>query len=110
MKKIFNVILLCFLITFIDAIALYYLKISKYGLYIAAIMYSFLVLPLLSYAFTLEGIGIVNFFWNVTNIIVMFCIGIYIFKEKINYFHYIGLAVIFAGICLMQMADSQVSK
>jgi len=110
MKKIFNVILLCFLITFIDAIALYYLKISKYGLYIAAIMYSFLVLPLLSYAFTLERIGIVNFFWNVTNIIVMFCIGIYIFKEKFQYLHCIGLAVIFVGIFLMQMADSQVSK
>jgi multidrug transporter EmrE-like cation transporter len=110
MKSIVIVILLCSTLTLLDAVALYYLKISKYGWYIAATIYSFLILPLLSYIFTLEGFGLVNFFWNTMNVVVMFYIGIYIFKEKIHYIHYIALTVIFVGICLMQMADFQVSK
>ena len=73
----------------------------------ASAIYGFAVVPLLIKNLEYEGIGLVNFIWNVFSTIIMFLIGIYVFGEKIAGVQLIGIVVSLAGLGLILMADTK---
>jgi multidrug transporter EmrE-like cation transporter len=91
--------------TIVEAIGLTALRAKQtYSIPIASLFYALGVVPLLSIALKYEGIGIVNFFWNVLSTITMFLVGIYFFKEKLHSLQVIGVVLSLFGIFLILMA------
>lgn len=95
----------------IEAVALTLLRIEEkrtqiYRIIGAASIYALAVVPLLVKTLEYEGIGMVNFLWNVFSTIIMFVIGTYIFSEKIVGLQLIGVILSLAGLGLILMADS----
>jgi hypothetical protein len=106
---ILKVVASTFLITFIEAIALFYLKHNKkWGMPIAMALFGFCVVPLLGYALKYEGVGLVNFMWTISSIVVMFAVGVYVFDEKVHYLHMIGVSLCLAGIFLILMSHDEI--
>lgn len=73
----------------------------------ASLLFAFGVVPLLTKALEYEGIGIVNFMWNVMTTIAMFAVGIYIFKEKVQNIQLVGAAVSLVGLALILLAPEE---
>ena len=89
----------------IEAVGLTVLRMKQsFSIPVAAAIYAVAVVPLLSIALKYEGIGLVNFFWNIFSTLVMFIIGIYYFKEKINNLQLIGVAISLLGVFLILVA------
>jgi multidrug transporter EmrE-like cation transporter len=82
---------------------------GPYALPIASAIYAVAVVPLLSYSLRYEGIGMSNFLWNIFSTLIMFGIGIYIFREKIQYLQLIGVCIAFLGIGLVLLAPEKSS-
>jgi multidrug transporter EmrE-like cation transporter len=100
------------LLSGIEAIGLTLLRMegSRTLLYRAAAasaIYALAVVPLLIKALEYDGIGMVNFLWNVFSTIVMFIIGIYVFDEKVANLQLIGVILSLGGLALILMADKQ---
>ena len=64
-------------------------------------MYGILVIPVLNEALQFEGIGMVNFIWNIFSTLIMFMVGIYMFDEKIENKQLIGVCLSLAGLFLI---------
>ena len=89
----------------VEAVGLTALRSSHpYGLVIAMLTYGLGVTPLLKFGLRYEGIGMVNFLWNVFSTITMFVIGIYIFGESVHYLQVIGVTLSLLGIGLILIA------
>jgi len=96
------------LLSSVEAIALTLLRMGGIQkVIIAALIYGLGVVPLLVKTLEYEGIGMVNFLWNIFSTILMFIIGIYIFKEKINYLQIIGILVSFLGIGIVLLSPEE---
>jgi multidrug transporter EmrE-like cation transporter len=94
------------LLTSIEAVALTLLRIGGlYNLIISSAIFAFAVVPLLSKALEYEGIGMVNFIWNIFSTLIMFALGVYMFSEKITAVKTIGILVAFLGIGIIVFAD-----
>jgi multidrug transporter EmrE-like cation transporter len=90
------------LVSIVEAPALTLLRMGgNKNLVLASLIYAVGVVPLLSAALQYEGIGIVNFFWNILSTISMFTIGIFIFKEKISHLQCIGVILCLLGLGLV---------
>ena len=74
----------------------------KYACLIYGLIIPFILLKLLKY----EGIGLVNFFWNILSTISGILIGIYLFNEKINNKQIIGIIISLTGLYLI-LLDSE---
>ena len=99
-----------FLITFVEAIALFYMKHDKkWGMYIAMPIFGLCVVPLLAYSLEHEGVGIVNFLWTISSVVVMFALGVYVFNERVHYLHLIGISMCLAGIALILLSHDDVN-
>jgi multidrug transporter EmrE-like cation transporter len=61
--------------------------------------------PLLSKALEYEGIGMVNFIWNIFSTLIMFGLGVYMFSEEITAVKTIGILIAFLGIGIILFAD-----
>ena len=106
MKEIYELSLWMVLLTSIEAVALTLLRIGgTWNLATASAIFAFAVVPLLSKALQYEGIGMVNFIWNVFSTLVMFFIGLYIFAEKITALKTIGICIALLGIGIIILAD-----
>lgn len=70
----------------------------------ASLIFAFGVVPLLSITLQYEGIGIVNFLWNILSTILMFCIGIFFFKEKIASLQVVGIILAMLGLGLVVLS------
>ena len=70
----------------------------------ASLIFALGVVPLLTQALKYEGIGIVNFIWNILSTLAGFGIGVFFFGEKIHGMQQIGIALSFIGLALIQMA------
>ena len=70
----------------------------------ASLLFSFGVVPLLLKALEYEGIGLINFMWNVFTTVAMFVIGIHFFKEKVNNLQIMGVLVSVVGLSLILVA------
>ena len=96
------------LLSSVEAVALTLLRMGgTQKVIIAALIYGLGVVPLLVKTLEYEGIGMVNFLWNIFSTILMFIIGIYIFKEKINYLQIIGILVSFLGIGIVLLSPEE---
>ena len=71
----------------------------------ASLIFAVGVVPLLSMAVKYEGIGMVNFFWNILSTIIMFAIGAIFFKEKIAHLQLIGIILSLLGLGLVISAE-----
>ena len=107
MNYLYVVGVIIILIAF-ESIALYGIKRSKSDkkwIYIAMAIYGLTVPLLLLKATTYEGIGIVNFFWNVFSTIMGFIIGMYLFGEKVNNIQWLGVIVSIVGMALILLSE-----
>lgn len=105
MGPIFIGALLTFFISIVEAVGLTILRTGwKWSIPIASLIYGLFVIPLLHYGLKFEGIGMINFLWNIFSTITMFVIGIYVFREKVHYQQRIGVLVSLLGIGLILMA------
>ena len=94
------------LVSLVEAPALTLLRMGgMQRIAIASIVYALGVVPLLSVALQYEGIGIVNFFWNILSTILMFAIGIVVFKEKISALKMIGVVLSLLGLGLVLLSN-----
>ena len=97
-----HAIIIVFCLSIIEAAGLTILKSHmKYSIIIASIIYGAVVIPVLNEALEFEGIGMVNFIWNIFSTLIMFMIGIYMFDEKIENKQLIGVCLSLAGLFLI---------
>jgi multidrug transporter EmrE-like cation transporter len=98
-----------FLVILFEAIALsslkrYSLDPTQYRYFIfTAIVYGLLVPYLVYRLLTYEGIGLVNFIWNIFSSITVLLIGIYIFREQVTGVQSLGIALGLVGIVLIHL-------
>lgn len=92
------------LLTVIESVALTVLRVKNiWSPFVAAPIYAFAVVPLLVKSLEYDGIGMVNFVWNVFSTVAMFLVGIYYFKEKINNLQQIGVIISLLGLFLVSI-------
>lgn len=70
----------------------------KFG--IALLVYA-IVPVLLLYSMRYEGIGNMNFYWNVLSTVFVFLIAIYYFGEKVTNTQFIGIILALFGVFLV---------
>lgn len=105
MKPVVTATLLGFAAALVEAIGLTAMRSTlSFGIPIASLMYGLGVVPILAYGLNYEGIGMVNFLWNVFSTLSMFVIGIYVFKEKVHNLQVMGVGISLLGIGLILMA------
>ena len=98
--------ILVFFVSLIEAIGLTILKSEwKYAIPFTSLNYAFLVAPLLAVSVKYEGIGIVNFLFNIFSTIIVFAIGICYFKEKVNNLQLTGVIMSLFGIGIVLMGS-----
>ena len=73
------------------------------GIIIYGLIIPFLVIISLNF----EGIGTVNFLWNIITTVSMIVIGYYIFGDKVNHLHFISLFLGISAIVVLMIADSK---
>lgn len=90
----------------IEAGALTLLRIGgKWNVLYSAAIFACAVVPLLSKALEWEGVGMVNFVWNVFSTVFMFLIGYYFFEEKLTYLKLVGILCCIFGIGILLLVD-----
>jgi multidrug transporter EmrE-like cation transporter len=100
-----NTIALITLLTLIEAPALALIRMGSIeNIFIAALIFALGVVPLLSVALQYEGIGVVNFFWNVQSTILMFAIGVLGFNERISKLQVFGVALSLLGMGIVALS------
>ena len=105
MKDIIKATFFVLIATIIESIGLTILRQgSTYAIPMTSAMYALGVVPLLHISLQYEGIGSTNFLWNVFSTLVMFAIGVYMFKEKIHHLQLIGVAVSLLGVGMILMS------
>ena len=109
-EKWYHVTFWLTLVVLFEAVALYSLR--KYmdtkqtsNLYLGMLMYGVAVPLLIVQLLTYEGIGLVNFLWNVFSTISGFLIGILIFSENVEYLQWVGVALGFLSFALIIMGS-----
>ena len=91
--------------TIVEAFALFFVREGGLVSMIkASLIFALAVVPILGQALKYEGIGIVNFMWNILSTLAGFGIGMYFFGEKIHSMQQIGILVSLAGLALIQMS------
>ena len=86
----------------VEAFGLYFIRAGgMLNTLTASLFYGLGVVPLLSMATKYEGIGITNFMWNVLSTIFGFCIGIFMYKEKVRNLQVIGVILSLLGLALI---------
>lgn len=79
---------------------------TKYKwLILSMLLYGLIIPPLLYKNLEYEGIGMINFFWNIFSTISGFLIGIFLFSEHVNNLQWIGIALSTLGIGLVILND-----
>ena len=95
----------------VEAFGLYFLRLKNiHSLFIAMAIYGLGVAPLLFYALNYEGIGMVNFLWNIFSTLFGFVIGIYLFKEKVHSIQLIGVVISLLGLGIITLAPEENKK
>jgi multidrug transporter EmrE-like cation transporter len=72
-----------------------------FGLVIYGAIIPYLIIRSLKF----DGIGTVNFLWNIITTVAMIVIGYYIFGNKVNHLHYISFFLGVAAIIVLYLAD-----
>lgn len=94
------------LLSTIEAAGLSLLRIGgKWNILYAAAIYAGFVIPLLSKALEWQGIGMVNFIWNLFSTIFMFVIGYFFFDEKLTYLKLVGVVCSLFGLGILLLVE-----
>ena len=94
-----------FIIALVEVVGLTILRAGwKWSIPITSLNYAFFVVPLVSYALKFKGIGMVNFLWNICTTIIMFFIGIFVFREKLYPLQLVGVLVSLLGLGIIFIA------
>jgi len=110
MKAIYTALGMVSIVSLVEAFGLYFVRLGGAGnILISSIIYGYMVVPLLAFTLRYEGIGIVNFLWNILSTLIGFGIGIYLFNERIHYLQIVGAAFSILGIGLILMAPKDKS-
>jgi hypothetical protein len=94
-----------------ENIALYSIKkfainpINYNWLILCSLIYGLTIPPLLYKMLTYEGIGMINFFWNIFSTLSGFMIGILLFSEAVTHLQWIGIVLSMVGIGLVILSD-----
>jgi len=105
MTAIINASIIMGVATIVESVGLTILRQgSNYAIPITSAIYALGVVPLINMGLQYKGIGMVNFLWNVFSTLIMFAVGIYMFKEKVNRLQIIGVLVSLLGLGLVYMA------
>lgn len=102
------------LLTIVEAIALYSIKKSvvtpsnKRMYFLISIIFYGLGVSYFLYKLTeIEGIGMVNFLWNIFSTLTGFLIGIYLFSEEAALVQWIGVGLGFLALGLIILGDTR---
>ena len=102
MKEIYVASGVIGLTSIIEAFGLYFIRAGgMLNTLKASLFYGMGVVPLLSLATKYEGIGLVNFMWNILSTLFGFAIGIYMYKEKIHNMQMMGVLVSTVGLAMI---------
>lgn len=107
---ILYVTIIIFIITIIEMLGLWNLK--KYSLTDNIIFYLFAIITFSVFAYMLsklmkiERIGIINHVWNIMSSIMAFLIGYVFYKEKLNYYEFLGVVLSLFGMLLIYNSSS----
>jgi multidrug transporter EmrE-like cation transporter len=83
----------------IEAFALYFVR---GGNTIAgSLIYGLIVIPLLGWSIKYEGIGLMNFMWNILSTMFGFAIGVYLYGEKVRSVQIMGVLVSLTGVAMI---------
>jgi multidrug transporter EmrE-like cation transporter len=94
------------ILSLIEAVGLSLLRIGgKWNIIYAAAIYACFVVPLLAKALEWQGIGMVNFIWNIFSTLMMFAIGYFFFEEKLTYLKAIGVFCSLFGISILLLVE-----
>ena len=74
-------------------------------LLLGVIIYGLIIPFLVIFSLNFEGIGTVNFLWNIITTVSMIVIGYYIFGDKVNHLHLISLLLGISSIVVLMIAD-----
>jgi multidrug transporter EmrE-like cation transporter len=86
----------------VEAFGLYFIRAGGMSNIIkGSLFYGLGVVPLLSWAVKYEGIGLVNFMWNILSTLLGFAIGIYFYKEKVSHMKIMGVVVSLLGVAMI---------
>ena len=86
----------------VEAFGLYFIRAGgMLNMMKGSLFYGLGVVPLLSWAVKYEGIGLVNFIWNILSTLIGFAIGVYIYKEKVSHMKIIGVLVSLLGLAMI---------
>jgi len=73
------------------------------GIFIYGIIIPFLII----FSLKFEGIGTVNFLWNIITTVSMIMIGHYVFGDAMNYLHMISAFLGISAIIVLFMANKK---
>ncbi len=108
MKQLLTAMAISTLTAGVEAFGLYFIRLGGFdSLLKASAIFAAGVVPLLRYAVSFEGIGMVNFLWNVVSTLLGFAIGIFLFKEKIKNTQIIGVVVSLLGLGILMMSPEE---
>ena len=97
------------ILTAVEAVALTLLRMGGFqNAVFASGIFGLGVVPLLAKTLQYQGLGMMNFLWNIFSTLVMFAIGIYAFGEKIATMQLLGVCVCFLGIGMVLMSPDAI--
>ena len=73
------------------------------GIFIYGIIIPFLII----FSLKFEGIGTVNFLWNIITTVSMIMIGHYVFGDTMNYLHMISAFLGISAMIVLFMANKE---
>jgi multidrug transporter EmrE-like cation transporter len=103
--SLFTSLLAGFEIIAMTALTLYSKLYNPYYLIIGVLIYGAVIPFLIVKSVNFDGIGTVNFLWNIITTVSMIVIGYYIFGDKVNHLHYISFLLGIAAIIVLYYAN-----
>lgn len=77
---------------------------------LASLIYGILVPFFFMRSLQYEGLGTVNFFWNVASTLSAFAIGAFFFKEKVTSWKMMGVTLSLLGLGMILMSDKDTNN
>ena len=100
-------------ISLVESIALYNLQSynkqpnKKYFYIIGSAIYGIIIPFLLVKNLKYEGVGMMNFLWNIMSTFIGFTMGILFFGEKIENLQLMGILITLLGLGMVLLGDKQ---
>lgn len=101
------ILFLIFIMVIIEGVAFYLLRLRGgiVNIIFAAIIFAFVVVPILSVCLQYEGMGMTNFLWNVLSTITMIVIGTIFFNEELVNRQKLGIGISLIGLLILYIPD-----